>query len=427
MHVLLILSFLGLCLAAGAAIAYVIGAVAVLGFIASDYGEFLAIIPQRILSQLDVFVLLTLPLFILAGDLMNRGGVTRTLVTLALALVGRFKGGLGYVNILASVFFSGVSGSAAADAVAMSRMLVPAMRQRGYSAEYAAALTAASSLVGPIIPPSVILIFYGALMGVSVPALFAAGVVPGLLLAIALMGMHGIFVRRGPQFAGTDSEVPDLMPAFLSAVPALFLPVIILGGVLFGIVTPAESAAIAVVTALAIGVFQRELVWRDVVMAGERTAVMLGAIFMILCAIAVFSYLAALNQWPQKLAQAATALGLGPLGYLLVVNLCFLIAGMIMDVKAAVALLAPVLVPVALSMGIDPVHLGIVICFNITLGLLTPPFGGVLFLVTTVTGVPYWALARAVLPFLLAQVFLLVLLTLVPEITLWLPNLLGML
>ena len=422
MPALLILGFVLLGLMAGGAIAYVVGAASVLSFIAGGSSQFLAILPQRILSQLDVFAFLAMPLFILTGDLMNRGGVTRALIDLAMALVGRLKGGLGHVNIMASVFFAGVSGSAVADAAAMSNTLVPAMRERGYSADYAAAVTAASSIVGPIIPPSVILIFYGALMGAPVPALFAAGVVPGLLLAGVLMAMNAWFARRHDHPGGAGVDVPRLGPAIIAALPALSLPLIILGGVLFGFATPAESAAGAVVAALIIGCARRELDWRGLVKAGERTAVMLGAVFVILCAIAAFSYLAALYQWPQRLGQMVAALGLGPVGYLMVVNLVFLAAGMVMDVKAAVALLAPILVPVAIAMGTDPVHLGIVICFNITLGLLSPPFGGVLIIIATVTGVNYWALVRAVLPFLAAQIGLLLVLTLFPELTLWLPR-----
>jgi tripartite ATP-independent transporter DctM subunit len=413
-------------LLAGGAIGYVVGAASVLSFIAGGSSNFLAILPQRIFSQLDVFAFLAMPLFILTGDLMNRGGVTKALIDLAMALVGRFKGGLGHVNIMASVFFAGVSGSAVADAAAMSNTLVPAMRERGYSDTYAAAVTAASSIIGPIIPPSVILIFYGALMGASVPALFAAGVVPGILLASVLMAMNGWFAHRHDHPGGAAVDIPRFGPALWRALPALLLPVIILGGVLFGFATPAESAAIAVLAALIIGIARRDLDWAGIVKAGERTVVMLGAVFVILCAIAAFSYLAALYQLPRRLGEEVTNVGLGPMGYLMAVNVVFLVAGMVMDVKAAVALLAPILVPVALDMGADPVHLGIVICFNITLGLLSPPFGGVLIIIATVTGVNYWALVRTVAPFLAAQIGLLLVLTFVPEITLWLPRALGL-
>ncbi|MEZ5751729.1 MAG: TRAP transporter large permease [Paracoccaceae bacterium] len=426
MQFLLILGLAIIGLLAGGAIAYVVGAASVLSFIAGGSSDFLAILPQRIFSQLDVFAFLAMPLFILTGDLMNRGGVTRALIDLAMALVGRFKGGLGHVNIMASVFFAGVSGSAVADAAAMSNTLVPAMRERGYSDGYAAAVTAASSIIGPIIPPSVILIFYGALMGTSVPALFAAGVVPGLLLAAVLMAMNTCFAHRHDHPGGAEIEIPRLLPALWRALPALSLPLIILGGVLFGFATPAESAAIAVIAALLIGLARRDLTWAGIVKAGERTAVMLGAVFVILCAIAAFSYLAALYQLPRLLGEEVAALGLGPLGYLMAVNVVFLLAGMVMDVKAAVALLAPIVVPVALQMGADPVHLGIVISFNITLGLLTPPFGGVLIIIATVTGANYWSLVRAVAPFLFVEILLLVVLTLVPGITLWLPRMLGL-
>ena len=300
------------------------------------------------------------------------------------------------------------------------------MRERGYSLDYAAAVTAASSIIGPIIPPSVILIFYGALMDAPVAALFAAGVVPGLLLAGVLLAANAWFAWRDDHPGGAGVEVPRLGPAALRAAPALLLPLIILGGVLFGFATPAESAAVAVIVALVVGVAYGELTLSGLRAAGERTVVMLGAVFVILCAIAAFSYLAALNQWPQAIGARATELGLGLTGFLVPLDVVFLLAGMVMDVKAAVALLAPILVPVALAMGADPVHLGIVICFNITLGLLSPPFGGVVIIIATATGANYWRLIRAVAPFLLIEIALLALLTAAPELSLFLPRALGL-
>ncbi|MGP9821694.1 TRAP transporter large permease [Salinarimonas sp. NSM] len=422
----IVIGFLVVGLLSGAAIAYAIGAAAVLTFVIADNTRFLAVLPQRLFSQLDVFAFLAMPLFILAGDLMNRGGLAKALIDFSMALVGRLKGGLGHVNVLTSVFFAGVSGSAVSDAAALGNALVPEMTRRGYKLDYAAAITGASSIIGPIIPPSTILIFYGALMETSVAALFAAGIVPGLLLAGVLMAMNAFYAWRDDHPGGAGVEVPRLLPSFAKALPALTLPVIILGGTLFGVMTPAEAAAVAVVAALAIGVAYGDLDTARVLASLKRTGVLLGALFIILCAISTFSYLAALQQWPQAIAAAVAGFGLSPLGYLMLVNVVFLVAGMAMDVKAAVALFAPIFVPPALAMGIDPVHLGIVICFNITTGLLSPPLGGVLLILATTVKMNYWRLIRATLPFLVAELGILALLTLFPAITLALPRALGL-
>ena len=413
-------------LMAGSAIAYFIGSTAVLSFIAGGNSLYLAILPQRLFSQLDVFAFLAMPLFILTGELMNRGGIAAALIDLSMSIVGRLKGGLGHVNVLTSVFFAGVSGSAVSDAAALSTTLVPEMERRGYTREYAAAITGASSIIGPIIPPSVILIFYGALMDTPVAALFAAGVVPGLLLATVLMALNTFFAYRYNHPGGNGIDLPKFLPSLLKALPALGLPVIILGGVLFGIMTPAEAAGVAVCAALIVGIAYGNLGMTEILMCLNRTAVLLGAIFIILVAISSFSHLAALEQWPQKIADLVVSLGLSKLQYLLVINVIFLFAGMVMDVKAAVALLAPIFVPVALQMGVDPVHLGIVICFNITTGLLSPPLGAVLIIIASVLEMDYWTLIRATLPFFLIEVLLLVILVLVPGLTTALPTALGL-
>jgi len=425
-QLVVILSFLGVALLAGGAIAYIIGASAVLSFAISGNTLYLAALPQRLYGQLDVFAFLAMPLFIFAGDLMNHGGLARALIDFSMSLIGRLKGGLGHVNVLTSVFFAGVSGSAVSDAAALGTALVPEMTRRGYPLDYAAAITGASSIIGPIIPPSVILIFYGALMETSVSALFAAGIVPGLLLAGVLMAMNAFYAYRDDHPGGKADELPRVIPSFLKALPALTLPVIILGGTLFGVMTPAEAAAVAVAAALIVGVAYREMTWQKLMASLTRTAVLLGALFIILCAISSFSYLAALEQWPQKIAAQVNEWGLSPFQYLMLINVIFLGAGMVMDVKAAVALFAPIFVPVALQLGIDPVHLGIVICFNITIGLLSPPLGGVLLILATTVNMNYWRLIRATFPFFLAELVLLMVLTLFPGLSTALPTALGL-
>ena len=412
-------------LVAGGAVAYAVGAASVLAFIATDNARFLAVIPQRIFSQIDVFALMAMPLFILAGEIMNRAGITRALVEFAMAVAGRLKGGLGHVNILASIFFAGISGSAVADAAALGNTLVPAMTARGYSARYAAAVTAASSVIGPIIPPSIVMIFYGAIMQTSVAALFVGGIVPGLMLAGVLFVANSWFAHRHDHPGGRNEDLPPLAPALLHALPSLSLPVIIMGGIVFGVVTPTEAAALAVTAALLIGLYYRGLTFSGLKSSLEQAGTLTGSVFIILGAVACFGWLAGNEQLPQRLAAFVTELGLDRRGYLLTINAVFLIAGMVLDVPVALALLVPLLAPAAIGLGVDPVHLGITLCLNLTIGLITPPLGGCLLVVSAVTKVGYWELARATLPFVLVEIALLLVIMLVPECSLFLPQTLG--
>ena len=413
-------------LAGGAAVAYAIGAASVLAFIASDNARYLAIMPQRIFSQIDVFALMAMPLFILAGEIMNRGGITKALIDVSMALVGRFKGGLGHVNVMASVFMAGISGSAVADAAALGNTLVPAMRQKGYSDIYAAAITAAASVIGPIIPPSIVMIFYGAIMQTSVAALFVAGVGPGLLLAAALFALNSYFAHRDGHPGGAEADIPAFGPALLHALPSLSLPAIIMGGIVFGVVTPTEAAALAVLAALAVALYYGGLTRDGLTQSLVHAAALTGSVFVILGAVACFGWLAGHEQLPQKLAGFVTDLGLGRTEYLLAVNLIFVVAGMFLDVPVALALLVPLLAPPALALGTDPVHLGIALCLNLTIGMITPPLGGCLLVVSAVTKVDYWVLARAILPFAAAELVVLLAICLVPDISLFLPRLFGL-
>lgn len=414
-------------LASGAALAYVVGASAVLTFLAVDKVRFLAVLPQRIFSQLDVFALMAMSLFILTGEIMNRMGLTRMLVDFSMTLVGRFKGGLGHVNILTSVFFAGVSGSAVADAAALSNTLVPAMREQGYTNRYAGAITAASAIIGPIIPPSIILIFYGALMQVSIGGLFAAGIIPGLVLAAALIAANAFIANKYNHPGGKASDIPPFWPTARRAVPALSLPLIILGGIVFGVVTPTEAAGLAVVAAVGAGFIYGEMSGTALYQSFERTAILTGSIFLVMSAGACAAWIGALEQWPQRIAETVVAWGLTGVSFVLVVNVVFLIAGMFMDLPMALALLVPLFGPACIAQGVNPIHLGIILCLNLTMGLATPPLGGCLTVVSTISGEPYWSLARATIPLMLVEVVVLVLITLVPGVSLFLPKFFGFL
>jgi len=421
-----IILIFALLLLSGSAFAYLMGAVGVLSFVAAGKAAYLSVLPQRIFAQLDVFAFMAMPLFILTAELMTRAGTTKALINFAMSLVGRFHGGLGHVNVLTSVFFAGISGSAVADAAALSRTFVPAMVDRGYDKYYAGAITAASSMIGPIIPPSIIMIIYGGLTGTSVAALFVAGVIPGILLAASLMLLNTWMAHRHNHPGGAGEVTPPFMSSFIAAAPALLLPVVILGSLVFGLATPTEGSAIAVVMACLAGLYYRKLTWRVLRDAVEATAQLTGTIFIILCAISVLGYLAGQMGWSELLASWVGSQGLTGTRYLLFLMCVFIVAGMFMDTPVAITLLVPLFVPQALEQGINPVHLGLVLCFNLCIGLITPPLGKCLVVTAAVTGMDYWRLVRASLPFVAVLVGLLIFLVVVPEVTLYLPRWAGL-
>lgn len=421
----LVVLFAGLLLGGGAVLAHLIGASSILSFLIADRGRFLAAIPQRILANIDLFSIMSMPLFIMAGEVMNRSGVTKALLDLAMALMARLKGGLGHVNILTSVFFAGISGSAMADAASISNTLVPAMQQAGYKKNYAGAITAASSVIGPIIPPSIVMIFYGALMQTSIAALFIAGLVPGLIIALGLFGLNAYLARRYDHPTGERVPLREVVRRIIYAAPALVIPVVILGGIVFGVMTPTEAAGVAVVCAIIAGIIYRQMSVTIIIESVQRTAVLSGSIFILLSGVAIFGYLAGLEKIPAHLAAWFISFGFEGWKYLIVINVLFLIAGMFLEVPVALALMVPLLVPPALSMGVNPVHIGIVIVVNLMMGIITPPFGAALLVVSAVTRTSYWSIARAALPFIAVQVVVLLMLTFIPAITLALPRAMG--
>ncbi len=425
MAAIAILIFSVCLLMGGAVLAHLIGAASILSFVAADRARFLAAAPQRIIANIDLFSIMSMPLFILAGEIMNRAGVTKALVDLSMGLMARLKGGLGHVNILTSVFFAGISGSAMADAASVSNTLVPAMRKAGYSANYAGAITAASSVIGPIIPPSIIMIFYGALMNTSVAALFVAGILPGLFMAVALFATNAFLAHRYDHPAGERLPAREVFRRFIYALPATVIPVIILSGIVFGIMTPTEAAGLAVCCSIIAGLIYGNMSLRLLIESFERTAILSGSIFILLSAVAIFGYLAGLEKLPTMLAEMVIGFGFEGWKYLLLLNAVFLVAGMFLEVPIALALLVPLFVPAGIAMGADPIHLGVVLVVNLMLGIVTPPFGAALLVVSTVSGVPYWGIAKAAAPFLLMQVVVLLVLTFVPEISLFLPRLAG--
>lgn len=413
--------------ATGVSLGYALGGGAVIGYYLTGSARFLEAAPQRIISQVDLFAFMAMPLFILAGELMNRSGVTRALIDFSMLLLGRLRGGLGHVNIMTSVFFAGISGSAAADAAALSNTFVPQMEKYGYDRSYAGALTAASSVIGPIIPPSIIFILYGAIMSTDVAALFAAGVVPGLLLALALFITNGVIARREGHPGGKSADMPPLWPTLRRALPALSLPVIIIGGIVFGVTTPIEAGALACLAAVAIGVAMGEINLASLIDGLKKTSLLTGSIFMIIAAASLLSYLLVLHQVPDAIAAFVASADLHGGWYILLLVITFLILGMGFDFMLSLTVIAPLLVPVAIAQGAHPVALGVMICLNLAIGLITPPLGGAIMMVSTITGEHYWRLCRRIMPFVIAEFAILLLIAFVPEISLALPRAMGLL
>jgi TRAP-type transport system large permease protein len=382
---------------------------------------------RNVYEGMNSFPLMAIPFFMLAGELMNRGGISARIVGFAQAMVGHFRGGLAQVNVVDSMLFAGISGSAVADVSALGSIIIPQMEKKGYPKPFAAAITAASAIIGPIIPPSGIMIIYAYVMGESVAALFLAGIVPGILIGVALMITIKLMANR--------YNLPDALPraswgeagrAAGSAFWPLMTPVLLMGGILSGVFTPTEAAAVAVGYSFVISIFiLKTLTWRDIPGVLTRAGITSSVVMLLVGAAMAFKTVAALAHTPELLASTLLSITENPLLLLLLVNLLLFIVGMFLDAGPAIIILGPILGPIFASLGVDPVHFAIVMVVNLTIGLLTPPMGLVLFATSAVSGLRVETIARAVMPFLLVEFAVVLLITFVPAIPLTLPRLLG--
>jgi len=381
------------------------------------------VIAHRMISGLDSFPLLAIPFFILAGALMNTSGVTERLFDFAKSLVGWMRGGLGHVNVGASVIFSGMSGAAVADAGGLGAVEIKAMRDAGYDKEFSVGLTAASSTIGPIIPPSLPMVIFGVAASTSVGQLFLAGIVPGLLMAATLMVMvHVTAVRRG---FGRDValSMARIWTTFRRAFLSLLMPVLIVGGIGFGLFTPTEAAIAASAYALFLGtIVYRSLSLRALYGILHETFETTATVLLIVAGASVFSWFITSNQVPQIFADFFDATDAGKINLLLMINAILLVVGCFMETIAAITILVPILLPVALSAGVDPVHFGVIMVLNLMIGLLTPPVGMVVSVLARVSGMSFERCMAGTLPFLIPLLVSLLLVTFLPGLSLWLPS-----
>jgi len=376
-------------------------------------------------SGMTAYPLLAIPLFILGGNLMSAGGLTKDLIKFARKLLGSVSGGLGLATILASAIFAAISGAAVATAVAIGMVMIPAMKEAGYDEEVAAGVTATASCMGPIIPPSVPFILYGVIANVSIGKLFLGGVIPGFMLGFGLM-FYMYFVAKKRKYPKQErSTLKEIIFSAWQALPALFMPVIIMGGIMGGAFTPTEAAGVLVIYSIIIGIFlKKELKWKDIpkilLNSGKDSAMVL----LLLALSEPFSWVIASEQIPQLMLNIIQSFSTSPIVVLFLINILLIIIGIPMETAPAIAIVAPVIAPIAIQLGIDPVQMGVVVCFNLVLGLITPPVGAVLFVTCGMTGMKIEKLAKGIWPPFFIAIAVLVLITYIPSLTTFLPNLL---
>jgi tripartite ATP-independent transporter DctM subunit len=383
------------------------------------------VILHRMVSGVDSFPLLAVPFFILAGNLMNVAGLTNHIFNFAKACVGWMHGGLGHVNIGASIIFAGMSGAAVADAGGLGTIEIKAMTDAGYDKDFAVAVTAASSTIGPIIPPSLPLVVYGVVASASIGRLFIAGVIPGLLMGGALMIMVAIYAKKRKYPSDQKFSIVRLGKSFIEGFPSLVTPGIIIGGIAFGLFTPTEAAIAAVVYALILGIFvYKTITFKKFMQVSFDTLETTAIVMLIVAGASIFAWILTANRVTEQFAALILSITNNRILILILINLILFFVGFFMETIAAITILVPVLLPIAMNVGVDPVHFGIFMVLNLMIGLLTPPVGMVLYVLSRVAKMPFERCAAATAPFLIPLVIVLFLVTFIPGLSMWLPNLL---
>ncbi|MFV0295078.1 MAG: TRAP transporter large permease [Hyphomicrobiaceae bacterium] len=386
----------------------------------------MALLARSVVTGADSFPLIAVPLFVLAGDLMQSGGMSRRLVAFANALIGHIQAGLAYVNVLACVFFAAISGSAPATVAAIGSNLIPEMEKVGYTRRFSSALTASSGMIGVMIPPSIPFIIYGVTAEVSIGKLFLAGVIPGLMFALMFMLIGRIILRKqgADLTAGKPFSAGTAAATFRSSFWALLVPGIILGGIYSGVFTPTEAGAVAVVYAALVGIFvYRDICFADLPKILAKSALTSGTILILVIMATAFGRLVTLAQIPTQLADGLTSLSSNPIVILLLINLLLIVIGMFMETISSIIILTPILLPVATAIGVDPIVFGVILTVNLAIGFCTPPLGVNLFVASSISGVSIERISLAILPFFAGMLALLMLVTYVPALSLALPSL----
>lgn len=421
---ILILSFIGF-LAIGTPVAWSIALSSLLTMLVSiPFFPAVTTVSQRMATGLDSFALLAIPFFILAGQLMNKGGVAHRLIAHAKTLVGAFPGGLALINIFAAMLMGAIAGSAMASASAMGSILGPEMEREGYSKEFGAAVNITSSTTGLIIPPSNVLIVYSlASGGVSIAALFLAGYIPGILTGLLLMIVAAIWARKKGFRSGQRSNVKAVFKTFVVALPSLFLLVLVIGGIISGIFTATEASAIAVLYCLILGFIYQEISWKDLPSILLDSASTTAVVMLLIGASMGMSWVLSYENIPQDISTGLLTLSDNPIIILLIINVLLLVVGIFMDMTPAVLIFTPIFLPVVTELGMDPIHFGIVMVLNLCIGLCTPPVGSVLFVGIGVANTTIEKVIKPLLPLFIVMVVALILVTYIPQLSLWLPSL----
>ncbi len=384
-----------------------------------------AVVPQMLGNSLDSYNVIAIPFFILAAQIMNKGGVTEKMMTFASTLVGHFKGGLAHVNILTSMLFAGMSGSAVADSAGLGQILIPSMKKKGYDAGYSAAVTAASSTIGPIIPPSVPIVMYGILAEASIKKLFLAGAVPGFVMGLLMLVLSYFIAARKKFPSEKRASSKLLIKSFIDAFPALMTPVIILGGMWGGLFSPTEAAAVAVAYAILLGLFQKDLSMK-VLWESIRESAMYSAVIMVIVASAgLFGWILSTEQIPVKFSEILLNITSNKYFILFIINMFLLIFGCFMEILAIMVMTIPVFLPLLDILHIDRVHFGVVMVLNLMIGLLSPPFGLSLYIAQDIAKIPYSTAVKATMPYIILILAVLLFVTYYPNFVMVLPNLLN--